>query len=195
MVTDTTQWQATPPPLNGMRRVTPLPLPSREYHPPCVTSTFERRYPLADYLRKRHRGLFRSLICDEAHQFKGAGTAQGFAAASLVDACNPGGSTLFLTGTLFSGYCSDLYPMLWRLLPELRATFGYGDLKRWVDLYGVRQKVLKIREGRPGRREDGAKSKRREDKPLIKELPGISPLVLRHLLDSCLFLELADVAP
>ncbi len=29
----------------------------------------------------------------------------------------------------------------------------------------------------------------------MKELPGISPLVLRHLLDSCLFLELADVAP
>jgi hypothetical protein len=85
--------------------------------------------------------------------------------------------------------------MLWRLLPELRATFGYGDLKRWVELYGVRQKTFKIREGRSGPRQDGAKSKRREEKPLVKELPGISPLALRHLLDSCLFLELADVAP
>jgi hypothetical protein len=189
VVPDNVTWHATLPPLNGPRA---LPLPSATIHPSCITQASERRYPLADYLRKRYCGLFRSLICDEAHQFKGAGTAQGFAAASLVDACDPGGTTLFLTGTLFSGYCSDLYPMLWRLLPELRQTFGYGDLKRWVDLYGVRQKIVKVREGR---REDGTRSKRREDKPLVKELPGISPLVLRHLLDSCLFLELADVAP
>lgn len=192
VVPDSATWRATPPPLHGPRAVTSLPLPSATAHPPCITQGSERRYPLADYLRKRYCGLFRSLICDEAHQFKGAGTAQGFAAASLVDACDPGGTTLFLTGTLFSGYCSDLYPMLWRLLPELRQTFGYGDLKRWVDLYGVRQKLVKVREGR---REDGTRSKRREDKPLVKELPGISPLVLRHLLDACLFLELADVAP
>jgi hypothetical protein len=195
VVPDDVRWRATPPPLDGRRTVRPLPLPDRDHRPLCLTSTFERRYPLADYLRKRHRGLFRSLICDEAHQFKGAGTAQGFAAASLVDACDPGGTTIFLTGTLFSGYCSDLYPMLWRLLPELRTTFGYGDLKRWVDLYGVRQKVVKVRERGPGHREDGSRSKRREDRPVVKELPGISPLVLRHLLDSCLFLELADVAP
>ncbi|HEX8729342.1 MAG TPA: hypothetical protein VF739_12000 [Ktedonobacterales bacterium] len=192
VIPDGMSWRATPPPLGGSRVVTPLPLPSATAHPPCTTQITERRYPLADYLRKRYRGVFRSVICDEAHQFKGAGTAQGFAAASLVDACDPGGTALFLTGTLFSGYCSDLYPMLWRLLPELRKTFGYGDLKRWVDLYGVRQKVVKVREGQ---REDGTRSKRREDKPLVKELPGISPLVLRHLLDSCLFLELADVAP
>ena len=192
VIPDGLMWRATPPPLSGPRAVTPLPLPSAMAHPPCLTPASERRYPLADYLRKRYRGVFRSVICDEAHQFKGAGTAQGFAAASLVDACDPGGTALFLTGTLFSGYCSDLYPMLWRLLPELRQTFAYGDLKRWVDLYGVRQKVVKVREGR---REDGSRSKRREDKPLVKELPGISPLVLRHLLDSCLFLELADVAP
>ena len=192
VIPDGVSWQATAPPLAGARAITPLPLPSAAAHPPSIAQTSERRYPLADYLRKRYRGLFRSLICDEAHQFKGAGTAQGFAAASLVDACDPGGTTLFLTGTLFSGYCSDLYPMLWRLLPELRQTFGYGDLKRWVDLYGVRQKIVKVREGR---REDGSRSKRREDKPLVKELPGISPLVLRHLLDACLFQELADVAP
>ncbi|HEX8727335.1 MAG TPA: hypothetical protein VF739_01855, partial [Ktedonobacterales bacterium] len=192
VITDGITWQAAPPPLSGSRAAPPLPLPSATAHPPSIAQTSERRYPLADYLRRRYRGLFRSLICDEAHQFKGAGTAQGFAAASLVDACDPDGTTLFLTGTLFSGYCSDLYPMLWRLLPELRQTFGYGDLKRWIDLYGVRQKIVKVREGR---REDGTRSKRREDKPLVKELPGISPLVLRHLLDACLFLELADVAP
>jgi hypothetical protein len=173
--------------------VKPLPLPDRDFHPPCVKSTLDRRYPIADYLRRHHRGLFRTLIADEAHQFKGAGTAQGFAAASLLDATNPGGTGLFLTGTLFSGFASDLFPMLWRLLPELRQEFGYGDLKRWVDRYGVRQRVTKTYESQ---RTDGAVSKRRSDRPQVKELPGISPLVLpRHLLDACLFLELADVAP
>ncbi len=65
------EWRATPPPLaGGHRRVDPLPLPDRDTHPPsvtCVTSTWDRRYPIADYLRKRHRGLFRTLIADEAH--------------------------------------------------------------------------------------------------------------------------------
>lgn len=173
--------------------VTPLPLPDRDFHPPCVQSTLDRRYPIADYLRRHQRGLFRTLIADEAHQFKGAGTAQGFAAASLLDATNPGGTGLFLTGTLFSGYASDLFPMLWRLLPELHQEFGYSDLKRWVDRYGVRQRATKTYESQ---RTDGAVSKRRSDRPQVKELPGISPLVLpRHLLDACLFLELADVAP
>jgi hypothetical protein len=194
-------WQMVPQasvtllPLRGQSHapVTPLPLPDRDFHPPCVKSTLDRRYPIADYLRRHQRGLFRTLIADEAHQFKGAGTAQGFAAASLLDATNPGGTGLFLTGTLFSGFASDLFPMLWRLLPELRQEFGYGDLKRWVDRYGVRQRVTKTYESQ---RTDGAVSKRRSDRPQVKELPGISPLVLpRHLLDACLFLELADVAP
>jgi hypothetical protein len=62
-----------------------------------------------------------------------------------------------------------------------------------VDRYGVRQRVTKTYESQ---RTDGAVSKRRSDRPQVKELPGISPLVLpRHLLDACLFLELADVAP
>jgi hypothetical protein len=194
-------WQMVPQvsvtlqPLRDQPRapVTPLPLPHRDFHPPCVKSTLDRRYPIADYLRRHQRGLFRTLIADEAHQFKGAGTAQGFAAASLLDATNPGGTGIFLTGTLFSGYASDLFPMLWRLLPELRQEFGYSDLKRWVDRYGVRQRVTKTYESQ---RTDGAVSKRRSDRPQVKELPGISPLVLpRHLLDACLFLELADVAP
>ncbi len=102
-------WRATPPPLAGdLRMVTRLPIPDRHTPHRGLISTANRRYPIADFLRRRHRGLFRALIADEAHQLKGAGTAQGFAAASLVDACEPQGSVLFLTGTLFSG-CARRY--------------------------------------------------------------------------------------
>ncbi len=83
--------------------------------------------------------------------------------------------------------------MLWRLSPELRQHFGWNEGQRWIKRYGVEQRVTKTYESQ---RTDGAVSKRRSDRPQVKELPGISPLVLpRHLLDACLFLELADVAP
>ena len=159
-----------------------------EAHPLCVKSTANRRLPVADYILRHWKGLFQTVIVDEAHQYSGAGTAQGFAAASLVDATS---TAIGLTGTLFGGYSSTLFPMLWRLIPELRQVFGYKDLQRWIDLYGVRQKTYRRKEG--SRREDGAASKRRDDGNDVKELPGISPLVLAHILNCCFFLEIPDV--
>lgn len=159
-----------------------------EAHPLCIKSTANRRLPVADYILRHWKGLFETVVVDEAHQYSGAGTAQGFAAASLVDATN---TAIGLTGTLFGGYSSTLFPMLWRLIPELRQVFGYKDLQRWIDLYGVRQKTFKRKEG--SRREDGVTSKRRDEGSDNKELPGISPLVLGHILPCCFFLEIPDV--
>jgi hypothetical protein len=168
-------------------RKKPLPLPSRNEHPPCLLSAPDRRMPVADYLLKHHKGLFKTVIADEAHQYSGAGSAQGFALASLVDATN---TAIGLTGTLFGGYSSRLFPMLWRLSPELRQHFSWQEAQRWVKLYGVEQRTYKqvVRQGE----NIGAVSKRREE-PKTKELPGVSPMVLRHVLPCALFLELADV--
>ena len=190
-------WQATPPPMEGdMRAVSPLPLPDRRRRIPGLMSTANRRYPIADYLRKRYRGLFRTLIADEAHQYQGAGTAQGYAAASLVDACGPQGTAIALTGTLFSGYSSTLFWMLWRLMPSIRAHFGYDEVTRWVGRYGLRQKTIKVEEPGGGYgRSTGWRSKRKDATPRYRELPGISPLILNLLLPHCLFMDLADVAP
>jgi hypothetical protein len=168
-------------------RSQPLPLPSREEHPSCLLSTADRRMPVADYLLKHHKGLFKTVVADEAHQYSGAGSAQGFALASLVDATQ---TAIGLTGTLFGGYASRLFPMLWRLSPELRQHFGWNEGQRWIKRYGVEQRVYK-QTLQPGET-IGAVSKRREE-PKTKELPGVSPMVLRHVLPSALFLELADV--
>ncbi len=168
-------------------RSQPLPLPSREEHPPCLLSAPDRRMPVADYLLKHHKGLFKTVVADEAHQYSGAGSAQGFALASLVDATQ---TAIGLTGTLFGGYASRLFPMLWRLSPELRQHFGWNEGQRWIKRYGVEQRVYK-QTLQPGET-IGAVSKRREE-PKTKELPGVSPMVLRHVLPSALFLELADV--
>jgi hypothetical protein len=168
-------------------RSQPLPLPSRDEHPPCLLNTVDRRMPVADYLLKHHKGLFKTVVADEAHQYSGAGSAQGFALASLVDATQ---TAIGLTGTLFGGYASRLFPMLWRLSPELRQHFGWNEGQRWIKRYGVEQRVYK-QTLQPGET-IGAVSKRREE-PKTKELPGVSPMVLRHVLPSALFLELADV--
>ena len=191
------RWQATSPPLEGdVRHVSLLPIPDCSHRIPGLVSTANRRYPIADYLRRRHRGLFRTLIADEAHQYQGAGTAQGFAAASLVDACGPQGSAIALTGTLFGGYSSTLFWMLWRLMPSIRVHFGYDEVARWVGRYGLRQKTIKVEEPGGGYgRATGWRSKRKDATPRYRELPGISPLVLNLLLPHCLFMDLADVAP
>ncbi|MCC6173833.1 MAG: DEAD/DEAH box helicase family protein [Chloroflexi bacterium] len=62
--------------------------------------TGPRRVALADYLRRRMKGVFDLLIVDEAHEFKARGSAQGLAAEALAGACR---KCLILTGTLFGG--------------------------------------------------------------------------------------------
>ena len=66
-----------------------------------------KRYPLADYIKKRMEGFFELLIGDEIHEYKGRGSAQGIAAGVLADSC---GRSLTLTGTLTGGYSSTFVP-------------------------------------------------------------------------------------
>ena len=74
-----------------------------------------KRYPLADYIKKRMKGFFELLIGDEIHEYKGRGSAQGIAAGVLADSC---GRSLTLTGTLTGGYSSTLFHLLYRCAPK-----------------------------------------------------------------------------
>jgi hypothetical protein len=67
-----------------------------------------RRFPLADYIRRRLPGHFDLLIADEVQDFKARGSAQGLAVGALAEAC---GRTLTLTGTLFGG-CARRHQMI-----------------------------------------------------------------------------------
>ena len=83
------------------------------------------RYPLADYIKHRMKGFFDLLIGDEVHEFKGRGSAQGIAAGILADVC---GKSLSLTGTLFGGYSSTIFHLLYRFSPEIQ--HGVRALRR-----------------------------------------------------------------
>lgn len=197
-------WRAASPPIatvdaDGHRRcarraVQVLPLPTSRAGRPLPAGQgnhASRRYPIADYLRKHHRGLFRTVIADEAHEFAGGETAQALALGSLLEACNPGGTLLWLTGTLFSGYASELFQLQRMVNDDVLACFGWHGHRRWMEVYGVERHVVITP---PAERAVGAVSKRKEGREVTQELPGISPLMLRHILSRCVFVELADIA-
>ncbi|MBW2123727.1 MAG: hypothetical protein JRH07_18060, partial [Deltaproteobacteria bacterium] len=46
-----------------------------------------RRYAIAEYIKRHHRGYFDLFIIDEAHEAKARGTAQGYAAGMLASSC------------------------------------------------------------------------------------------------------------
>ena len=148
-----------------------------------------RRYPLADYIQRRLRGHFDLLIADEVQDFKARGSAQGLAVGALAEAC---GRTLTLTGTLFGGYSSTLFYLLWRFSRAVRAEFGYRDEGKWVSRYGVVERITK--KDPDTYLDDGRQSRRRTYPTRTVEKPGVSPAVLMHLIGNTVFLRLADVA-
>ena len=147
------------------------------------------RYPLADYIKHRMKGFFDLLIGDEVHEFKGRGSAQGIAAGILADVC---GKSLSLTGTLFGGYSSTIFHLLYRFSPEIRTEFGRSDEHRWIQRYGFEEVTV----GKPDDDavEDGRNSRRRSFRKVTRERPGLVPSALFHIIGNTVFLRLADVA-
>lgn len=148
-----------------------------------------RRVALAEYLRDRLRGWFDLLVVDECHEMKARGSAQGVAAATLAEVC---GKTLTLSGTLFGGYASSLFHLLWRFSPPVRAEFAFGEEQKWVQRYGIVERVSK--RDPDAYDADGRQSRRRGYVVRITEKPGVAPGVLAHLLGGTVFLRLGDVA-
>jgi hypothetical protein len=148
----------------------------------------QKRYPLADYLRRRYRG-FGLLIADEAHEGRD-GTALGQARQSLMEACR---ASLLLTGTLSNGFASSLFRPCYLLLPEVRRKFNWEDEQRWIKRYGCLQRIRKSR--REEVEADGARSRRvqRLGMPVIKEIPGFSPEGIAILTRVSSFTDLHEV--
>jgi superfamily II DNA or RNA helicase len=151
--------------------------------------TGPRRFPLADYILRRMRGYFDLLVLDEVHEYKARGSAQGLAAGELAEAC---GRTLALTGTVFGGYSSTLFYLLWRFSRSVRTEFGYREEGKWVSRYGIVERIS--RHDPDAYSEDGRQSKRRSYVVRTIERPGVSPAILFHLIGNTVFLRLADVA-
>lgn len=149
-----------------------------------------RRVPLADYVARRCPRFFDLLIADEIHRYKARGSAQGFALGTLARACP---QALGLTGTLMSGYASSLFYLLHRLVPTVRREFRWTDEPRWVERYGRLERVTH-KDTENDVVEDGSTSRRRAYRTTLQEKPGVSPMVLLHLIGCAVFAKLADVA-
>ena len=148
-----------------------------------------KRYPLADYIKKRMKGFFELLIGDEIHEYKGRGSAQGIAAGVLADSC---GRSLTLTGTLTGGYSSTLFHLLYRFSPAIRTEFGRSEEGRWIHRYGFEEHTIGKDDDESV--EDGRFSRRRRYRKVVRERPGLAPAALFHLIGNSVFLRLSDVA-
>ena len=141
------------------------------------------RWPLARYIRQHHAGKIDLLIADEAHQFKGMSSDQGYAFQDLVVASK---KTLAMTGTIFGGKASSLFHLLYRLSPEVRRAFTDTERmgkrrvrwQEWGERYGIKQEseTATIEE------ESGKLTARSRSNVRVKELPGASPAMLPWLI-------------
>ena len=144
-----------------------------------------RRFPLATYLKNKYTGYFDLLISDECHEYKGAATAQGIALDHLGKAAR---QTLALTGTLLGGYSSNLFYLLFRISPDIRKDFKFRDIKRWMELYGVLEKITFV-----SANDEGRASLKKAQEVRWHERPGISPALIPELLPRAIFLKLSDL--
>ena len=150
-----------------------------------------RKYALADYIKKRMKNFFDLLICDEVHEYKARGSAQGIAGGNLAQAC---GKVLTLTGTLAGGYSSTLFYLLYRFTPEIRNDFKHHEQGRWIDRYGFRQRKYRSKNREDEPFEHGRGSSRRGYRQTEKETPGLAPAALFHIIGNTVFLRLSDVS-
>ncbi len=149
-----------------------------------------RRISLAKYIANFMPGFFDGLIADECHEYKGQSSAQGVAAGILADNC---GHSLALSGTLTGGYASTLFYLLYRFHPGIREVFKHDDLKKWVELFGIQETVITLKET-VSYDSDGRSSLRQSRRTHVREKPGLMPTVLSHVLNHSIFVRLSDVA-
>jgi len=148
-----------------------------------------RRYSIAEYIKKRRKGFFDLLVVDEAHEYKARSSAQGYAAGQLAGVCK---KSVALTGTLFGGYSSTLFFLLYRLAKTFKGSYGHSQVSKWIDHYGIWEKVVKY-ESDDYSENVSSRGKRYYYAP--REKPGISPVILpKYLLDKTVFIRLSDIA-
>jgi len=145
------------------------------------------RWPLATVLsRKVPRGFFKGLIADEMHKFKAKGTNRGYAFQRLTNAVR---YVINTTGTIFGGYASDLFYLLYRTMPHFRQDWGFNQTGQFVELYGKRKFSIAKDSDDNYHRSTG----KRRRITNVKDLPGISPAIYPLMLRQTLFMRIADL--
>ncbi len=158
----------------------------------CGAALFENsglnREAAAFYVKKKARYFFPLTLIDEVHKAKGKGTGVGWALSVLA------GSSRYnagLTGTLFGGYSTSIFWLLYRLTGQVRQNFAFNGEMKWAEQMGLIKKTFYVPD--PSRvPEDGAFTGTRFFET-VDEKPGISPAIARYILPYTLFAALQDI--
>ncbi|MDZ7922873.1 MAG: SNF2-related protein [Marinagarivorans sp.] len=149
---------------------------------------FVKRYLPRDFLDL--------LIVDEGHEYKNEGSAQGQAMGVLASKAK---KVLLLTGTLMGGYASDLFFLLWRIMPSRMIEMGYrcntmnGSMAQaslaFMRDHGVLKEIMSVREGDNHKTSRGKKTAVSTTKG-----PGFGPSgIAQCVLPFTVFLKLKDI--
>lgn len=150
------------------------------------------RWPVATYIQRKMRGMFRHLVVDEMHQAKGAETAIAVSMSKLAAVCP---YFIGLTGTIMGGYATDMHGLLWRTSPSSLVHTGerYEERSTFAERYGRLERV--ITESRTGGSSNRMSMGSTKTSQSVRERPGVMPaLFADHLLDKAVFLSLDEVA-
>lgn len=141
------------------------------------------------------RGFIDLLVVDEGHEYKNEGSAQGQAMGVLASLAS---KVLLLTGTLMGGYASDLFYLLWRIMPHRMIELGYRCSERgsmasasmaFMREHGVLKDIYRVREGDNHRTARGKRVVVNTAKG-----PGFGPLgIAQCILPFTVFLKLKDI--
>ena len=140
-------------------------------------------------------GYFSMLIVDEGHEYKNDGSAQGQAMGVLA---NKAQKVLLLTGTLMGGYASDLFFLLWRIMPRRMIEDGFrysenGSLgsasMAFMREHGILQDIYTEKQDGNHRTAKGKRTTVR-----TRKRPGFGPKgICRYVLPYTIFLKLKDI--
>ncbi len=153
------------------------------WQPENLRKDYRKAMP-ARFIKKKMKGFSELLIADEVHQFKNE-SGQGYAFGALASSSK---YVLCLTGTLSGGYSTDVYHLLFRTHPGIMVEDNnkWGNPTRFIERYGVLERITTVKE------EDGLTTKSKK-RTIVKQKPGISPLLLgKMLLSNSVFMRLSD---
>ncbi len=155
------------------------------FHQSAPTSA---RWPLADYIVRQRPRLFKMFIVDESHQYKGESADRAYAFGQLANTIP---ATLLLTGTLFGGMAPSLFYLLYRIDGRIRRLFAYDDVQGFTERYGVLEREVRYYDEVTDDGHSMAGNRRR--RTTVRPRPGISPEMVTLLLDTTIFVRVADL--
>ncbi|WP_336788436.1 DEAD/DEAH box helicase family protein [Paenibacillus sp. MMO-177] len=153
-----------------------------------VEGTAPRKVSPADLFKRYFKNKFEVVFGDEVHELAG-GSAQAHAFHVFMGCAK---YSVAMTGTLLSGYSSSIFELLFRMFPDRLRKMGFqwGEVGRWIDYYGLREKITKIKKDNALNSSSNGSSKRTN----TKELPAAAPQLFTDMLsDVACFIQMSDM--